>query len=273
MKRVAMSTEKTEVLGRLWLNRHSHNFLGHGRIELLEKIVEYGSISQAAKAMRMSYKAAWDAIDAMNNLSPHLLVLRNAGGKGGGGTQVTEYGKQLINLFKEIEAQHDQFLCQLSEKFVDFEKYYDTIGNIIMQTSARNEFLGTVDHIKYGPINAEVVIQLKGNEKLVAVITQNSAEYLALKEGSDVYALIKALQVYLMPLEHKLKVSARNCLTGTVVAVTMGPVNSEVTLELASGNTLKAVVTKDAFDELGIKTGVKMCGFFKASNVILAVKE
>lgn len=268
-----MSTEKTKVFGRLWLNRYSHNFLGHGRIELLEKIIEYGSISQAAKAMKMSYKAAWDAIDAMNNLSPHLLVLRSTGGKGGGGTQVTDYGKQLIHLFKEIEQQHVQFLDQLSEKLTDFEQYHETIGKIMMQTSARNEFLGTVSQIKQGPISVEVIIQLKGNEQLVAVITQGSADYLALKQGSEIYALIKAPQIFLMPVERKLKVSARNCLAGTVVAVNTGPVNSEVTLELASGNTLKAVVTKEAFDELGVQKGKKMYGFFKASHVILAVKE
>ncbi len=266
-----MST--TEVLGRLWLNRYSHNFLGHGRIELLEKIVEYGSIAKAAKAMRMSYKAAWDTIDAMNNLSPHLLVLRNAGGKGGGGTQVTDYGKQLINLFKELEKQHTQFLHQLNEKFIHFEQDHNILGKIIMQTSARNEFLGTVNHIKSGPVNTEISILLKGNDKLVAVITQNSAEYLGLKEGSEVIALIKAPQVYLMSPERRLKVSARNCLTGTVVGITQGPVNTEVTLELASGNTLKAIITMDAFNELQIQEGIEMCGFFKASNVILAIKE
>ena len=50
------------------------NFLGDKRIRLLEAIDQQGSISQAAKAVPMSYKAAWDAVDDMNNVAPQPLV-------------------------------------------------------------------------------------------------------------------------------------------------------------------------------------------------------
>ena len=68
-------------------------FLGDTRIRLLEAIAIHGSISQAAKKVPLSYKAAWDAIDNMNNLAEQPLVLRSAGGRQGGGTQLTAYGK------------------------------------------------------------------------------------------------------------------------------------------------------------------------------------
>ena len=55
------------------------------RLALLEQIAEQGSITRAAKAAGLSYKAAWDAIDELNNLSEQPLVSRNVGGKGGGG--------------------------------------------------------------------------------------------------------------------------------------------------------------------------------------------
>lgn len=55
--------------GRLWITKDSKNFLGRGRVVLLEQIQKTGSIHAAAKAMKMSYKSAWDAVDAMNNLS------------------------------------------------------------------------------------------------------------------------------------------------------------------------------------------------------------
>ena len=65
-----------EISGRLWLNREGHGYLGAGRIALLERIGETGSIAQAARSMGMSYKAAWDAVEAMNNLADRPLVAR-----------------------------------------------------------------------------------------------------------------------------------------------------------------------------------------------------
>ncbi|MBQ7676461.1 MAG: LysR family transcriptional regulator, partial [Campylobacter sp.] len=50
------------IKSRLWIEKDGKNFLGHGKVELLEKIKEHGSINAAAKAMKMSYKAAWDAV-------------------------------------------------------------------------------------------------------------------------------------------------------------------------------------------------------------------
>ena len=100
--------------GRLWLSKADHNFLGKGRIELLEQIGETGSISKAAKAMKMSYKAAWDAVDAMNNLAEEPLVERSTGGKGGGGTHLTPYARELITTYRVLEEEHERFLHNLS---------------------------------------------------------------------------------------------------------------------------------------------------------------
>ena len=84
---------------RLWMKKSDKNFLGKGRIELLENIREFGSIHAAAKAMKMSYKAAWDSVDAMNNLSEIPLVLKTSGGRGGGGTIITPKAKRLSRHF------------------------------------------------------------------------------------------------------------------------------------------------------------------------------
>ena len=66
--------------GKLEVDTELGTFLGDTRIRLLEAIAKHGSISQAAKAVPLSYKAAWDAIDAMNNLAEHPLVTRVTGG-------------------------------------------------------------------------------------------------------------------------------------------------------------------------------------------------
>ncbi len=67
----------------LWIDKNKKGFLGKGRIELLKQIDEQGSLSRAAKAMKMSYKAAWDSLNEMKELSDEELIISNSGGKGG----------------------------------------------------------------------------------------------------------------------------------------------------------------------------------------------
>ncbi len=106
--------KQAEFKGRFWLSIDGHSFAGRGRISLLERIAETGSISAAARAMRMSYRAAWDAIEAMSALAEQPLVLRQTGGRQGGGTRLTPYGARVIEQFRQAEAAHRRFLGELS---------------------------------------------------------------------------------------------------------------------------------------------------------------
>src|SRR5512139_806778 len=162
------------VSGRFWLERGEQPFLGHGRIELLERIAETGSISQAARAMGMSYKAAWDAVDAMNNVSDEPLVLRSAGGKHGGGTQLTDHGRKLIEVYRAAEQEYQQFLRRLGQGVEDFDRFYHLMRSLSMKSSARNQFQGRVTRITLGAVNAEVIIELPGGDELVSIITNES---------------------------------------------------------------------------------------------------
>ncbi|RDU57334.1 winged helix-turn-helix domain-containing protein [Helicobacter sp. MIT 99-5507] len=92
-----------KIYGRFWVKKDSKNYLGLGKVGLLKRILEYGSISSAAKDMRMSYKAAWDDVDSMNNLSSSPLVSSSTGGRGGGGTKITKQGELAIEAFNELE--------------------------------------------------------------------------------------------------------------------------------------------------------------------------
>jgi molybdate transport system regulatory protein len=105
-----MTTKSVEVQGRVWLSLNSKPLLGKGRVELLGQIEATGSISKAAKAMKMSYKAAWDAVDAMNNAMGIPVVESATGGSKGGGSQLTETGRRLIAAYKSLEMQHKQWL-------------------------------------------------------------------------------------------------------------------------------------------------------------------
>lgn len=70
------------------------------RIALLQHIAEQGSITRAAKSAGLSYKAAWDAIDELNNLAQKPLVERSVGGKGGGGAKLSSEGERVLRLYQ-----------------------------------------------------------------------------------------------------------------------------------------------------------------------------
>ncbi|ANI16352.1 MULTISPECIES: TOBE domain-containing protein [Pseudomonas] len=140
-----------------------------------------------------------------------------------------------------------------------------------MKVSARNVFRGKVKQLRNGAVNAEVVVQLPGGNDLVAIVTEESVKSLGLAQGKDVVALVKAPWVMLMTDAEGIRLSARNCLAGTVKSVADGAVNAEVVLDLGGGSEVVAVVTRDAVAELGLAAGVKATAVIKASHVILGV--
>ena len=104
------------IRGRLWIDGTNGTFLGYGRIVLLERIREYGSISQAARAMEMSYRHAWELVDSMNGQAPKPLVEAATGGRNGGGAHLTGEGEKAIALFWELYADFQRHLKQQQKK-------------------------------------------------------------------------------------------------------------------------------------------------------------
>ncbi|MGI6656668.1 MAG: winged helix-turn-helix domain-containing protein [Desulfobulbus sp.] len=85
-----------QVKGRLWIEKDGRTYLSWGRIVLLERVHEHGSVAAAAKSMNMSFSHAWRLIEDMNTLAPELLVEKQTGGVRGGGSWLTEAGKRAI---------------------------------------------------------------------------------------------------------------------------------------------------------------------------------
>lgn len=104
---------QTYLTGRLWVQRGREAYLGAGRIALLERIRDTGSIAAAARGMRMGYRHAWDLVEQMNRLAPAPLVERITGGRGGGGTRLTLAGVQTIAQFRRAEKSLADFLDTL----------------------------------------------------------------------------------------------------------------------------------------------------------------
>lgn len=98
------------IKSRIWINSENGTFLGEGRIELLKQIESTGSISKAAKAMKMSYKKAWELVSSMNTQFKDPLVVVSTGGLNGGGSVLSETGKKVIVLFTQLNEKNNLFL-------------------------------------------------------------------------------------------------------------------------------------------------------------------
>jgi molybdate transport system regulatory protein len=268
-----MAQSLPRLRGTLDVDGQLGHFLGNTRIRLLEAIAEHGSISQAAKAVPLSYKSAWDAVDAMNNLAEQPLVLRSTGGKHGGGTLLTDYGRKVIALYRALEAEYQAALERLTASLndgqaSDFEQFSRLLKRLSMKTSARNQFAGQIVALREGHVDFEVRLKLDDANEIVAVITRESAENLGLSIGMEISALVKSSSVLLLN-DPAVRTTARNHLWGEITRLDDGPVNAEVTLALASGKTVCAVVTHDSVGQLGLAVGGQACAVFKASAVIL----
>jgi molybdate transport system regulatory protein len=140
-----------------------------------------------------------------------------------------------------------------------------------MKASARNQFTGTVSDVQIGAVNAEVHVKLKGGETIVAAITKESVDTLAIKTGVEVLALVKAPQIIVVTDFGGYKLSARNQLKGKITKVKPGVVNAEVDIELSGGEQVATTVTHDSVETLGLREGQVVTAVFKAGAVILAV--
>jgi len=104
------SNTKFTVDGRIWINFGDFSFTGQGKIELIEKIKEFGSLRKAAAEMKMSYRQAWQNINKMNKLTEKPLVILKRGGKNGGIAEVTEFAENVILNYKNLQATFDIFI-------------------------------------------------------------------------------------------------------------------------------------------------------------------
>ena len=269
-RRTAPAAELS-VGAELVLSRDGHALAGARRVALLAQIAQLGSIAQAAKAVGLSYKGAWDAIEQMGNLAGEPLVERRVGGTGGGQARLTTRGAQLVHIFALIEQEHARFVERLNRRAGGLARDFAWMESVAMKTSARNQFAGTVRAVRSGAVNDEIELEVIGGQRIVAGVTRASRIELGLQVGAPAYALVKASSVILMTGADGARLSARNQLAGTVARVTPGAVNCEVVLELAGGGSVAAVITKASAQALKLKKGSAATALFKASSVIVGV--
>jgi molybdate transport system regulatory protein len=266
---------KRRLIGSIAFETSAGAVFGDRRIRLLEAIATHGSLNRAAKAVPLSYKAAWDALDSMNNLAEAPLVVRTTGGRNGGGTQLTDHGRRIIALYRAMESSQQDLLDRVSSPKAlaaapgESDALRTLLRRMSIKTSARNQFVGEVVAIADRGGMADVRLRLDGGDELVAAITPESVETMALRPGKQAYALIKAPWVGVTARAPR-RDAARNVFEGTISAVDAGSVSTRLTLTTASGRAIAAALPHAQVVERGLRRGVAAWAGFSTESVILA---
>lgn len=240
-----------KIDGRFWLTKEGQSFLGSGRIELLEKIDQTGSINAAAKEMKMSYKAAWERINGMNALADKPLIERLTGGRGGGGTKLTPYARELIATFHRLGALHRQFIDRFSEAGNDPERLARILSRTFLTTSARNQLPATLSSIKLNGLHSTLTLALSGSDILHSTITAKSVENMGLEIGCDLYAIIKSSDIKILT-SPPYSDTKNNILSGTIESLESSGDNVEIALRLNGGTLLIALEKQDTLQNLEV---------------------
>lgn len=213
---------------------HLSQALGHDladkRVDILRRIGEVGSISEAARGAGVSYKAAWQAVETLSNLAGHALVEKAVGGSGGGGACLTPAGQKLLQAADVLAKAKTTALARLAETSGLGQPGLVGLG---LRTSMRNQLPCNVASVKAEAGRVRVGLVLSGGMRLHARITIESAELLDLYEGSPVLALCKATAVVVArAIEPR---EGLNLLNGEVARGATSLQEREVSLMLAPG--------------------------------------
>jgi molybdate transport system regulatory protein len=208
--------------------------LGHAvsdkRLEVLRRVGESGSISQAAREAGISYKAAWQAIDTLTSLSGVTLVERTVGGSGGGGARITPQGQALLQLAQQLAQARQQVLDR-------FAGGPQLAGGLGLRTSMRNQLPCEV--LACEPVSPEdptvrVRLRTAGGAVLSSSLTRESADLLGLRPGLGALVLCKATAVRIA-LGDPPAAEHGNHLAGRIDRIARGQGRDEVVLALDGG--------------------------------------
>jgi molybdate transport system regulatory protein len=255
-----------ELASTLSLEMFGKPFLLEKRIRLLHAIKEHGSISKAAKAVPMSYKSAWEAVDAMNNLASEPIVVRETGGKNGGGTTITAYGKRLLQTYTLLKEEHTRFLDRLSSLSQLETGELQTIGRLGLQISARNQIQAEVEKIVCHDVNATITLRLKGGQKMVSMITTEAVNDLHIEEGKRIVAVCKSSNLFILQPGEETRA---NRLHGRVISIQEDRENVKITLDIGGHDTLVSVMPAGHFAALALHEGDDVTVAIRAKDILI----
>lgn len=246
--------------------------VGKERIRLLETIGREGSISAGARAFGLTYKAAWDAVEAMSALFGAPMLRRRAGGKAGGGSELTEAGLAVIEAFHRIEAELVRAVRTIEDAgAAGAGLALDTAPRFLMRTSARNVLRGTVTAVSPRAIRVEVTVETAPGETIRAVVTRDSVDALGLCPGRPVAALVKSFFVSVRKPLAAAADTGLNVLPAKVRSMDADATAREVVLDIGLGRALTACIPVGDGSGWQPAPGAPALAVFDPTDVILAI--
>ncbi|XKM14406.1 TOBE domain-containing protein [Orbaceae bacterium ac157xtp] len=240
-------------------------FADRRRVALLKAINETGSLSQAASKIGMSYKAAWDALNEINQLSSKPFVITATGGKGGGGSKLSAYAERFITLYELLTKIQQNAFNVLNDDSVELDDVLKVAAKLSLQTSARNQLFGTVKAINVTEVAGFVDVLLSDNKTVLsAYVTHASIERLGLKPNKSVILLIKAPQIELSHLPQN------NHYPVTIIHIAKSKHWCELTLQLESSITIFATRPIDDITYLNLEVGKQIHFYINPENIIVS---
>lgn len=226
--------------------------VGRERIALLEAVGRTGSISAAARQVGLSYKAAWDGLEAIQNLVSTPLLEKSAGGRDGGGAALTPAGLALIETFHRLEAGLAALLnnAEPTLKALNLSSA-GLLQGFMVRTSARNVFSGTIEAITLKKPAAFLRLRIANDFALTAQITTASLETLGLVIGRQVAALIKAPFVHILNIDEKAPENF-NITPVKIRHIESGDNTLEVVADIGTGRTIVATLEKHKAPALNV---------------------
>lgn len=206
------------------------------RLEVLRAIHHAGSISEAARANGVSYKAAWQALETLSNLAGVPLVAKAVGGSGGGGARLTPEGVRVLQAADLLHSARQQALAQIQQSAGESGMNWQGLAGVGLRTSMRNQLPCTVKAIARAAGVARISLALADGQALVSRITLESLELLGLQPRQSVLAMFKATAVTIAPTI--VAAGDVNLLHGQVARRGASATGLEVSLQLASGLAL-----------------------------------
>jgi len=251
----------------LALRSQGRFLIGRDRIKLLEAVIEHGSIAKAARVAGFSYKTAWEAVAAVNNLLPTPAFVTKVGGAADSGAEATEAGRRLIAVFRKLEDRLARISNLIAEGGLAGEDE-TLLWALGARISARNVFWTEVTQVRKWAVDVEVQLRMSDEHVMLTTVTNEAAADLGLAPGRKVLAVIKAPSVRIVAPSPAPRL-ARNWFVGTVSRRVDAERNSEVRLDIGRSKQLVAVAPRAEIEALALEVGGEAAATFDPNQVIL----
>ncbi|KEA63696.1 DNA-binding domain of ModE [Marinobacterium lacunae] len=224
------------------------------RLRLLDAIANTASLAAAARLTGVSYKTAWNHIRELSARSGEALVDTTIGGAKGGGSRLTPAGEALLKLLRIQRNGSQQQLAQSLPA---------------LRFSARNQIPARISAIDAQGVIARIVLRI-GDIELNSHITRSSIARLELTPGGDVFAIIKASAIDLVPPHHRIPEGDINCLPARITSCESSPQGREIELHLKGGFNITLARTYDPSEETWIQQGAEVRVLIQPEEIMLA---